>query len=64
MPILGVCSACSKITLSSVSGPSNVTYLTQWGDLVADSGSNLSLTFQATVGGNQNVNLSALSPLL
>ena len=60
-PTLGVCSTCSNLTLTSVSGPSNVTYSAPWGDLVANSGSNVSLTFQDSFGGNENVNISVLA---
>ena len=52
---------CSTVTLTSVSGPSNVTYSAPWGDLVADSSSNVSLTFQDTTGGNQYINMSVLA---
>ena len=62
-PTLGVCSTCSKITLTTVSGPSNVTYSAPWGDLADDEGS-VSLTFQNTPLVNQSVNISVLASSL
>ena len=51
----------NKTTLTYVNGPSGVTYSAPWGDLVADGGSNVSLTFQDTTGGNQYINMSVLA---
>lgn len=48
----------NKTTLTYVNGPSGVTYSAPWGDLVVDDGSNVSLTFQDTTGGNQYINMS------
>ena len=44
-PTIAICSACSNITLSSTTNPTNVTYSTLWGDLAQVSDRNVSLAF-------------------